>query len=99
MRTLTHSEKRTVRFALVGLSIYLVLFGGFHAGKYLEGKRAEYRKLVEEANTLKQRVKPYQEKAEVVRTLMETFHLDPAKLSKSSIVGEASAELAELRDV
>lgn len=93
MRPLAQSEKRTVRFALIGISIYLVLFGGFQAWKYLEGKRSEYRKLVQEANALKQRVQPYKEKAEVVQTLMETFHMDPARLSKSSIVGEASAAI------
>lgn len=93
MRPLAQSEKRTVRFALIAISIYLVLFGGFQTWKYLEGKRSEYRKLVQEANALKQRVQPYKEKAEVVQTLMGTFHMDPAKLSKSSIVGEASAAI------
>lgn len=93
MRTLTNSEKRTVRFAIIGISIYLVFFCGLRSWKYLETKRTDYRKLVEEANALKQRLQPYKEKAEVVQTLMETFHMDPARLSKSSIVGEASAAI------
>lgn len=93
MRTLTQSEKRTVRFAVIGIAIYLVLFGGFRTWKYLDGKRSEYRKLVQEADALKLQVQPYKEKAEVVQTLMESFRMDPAKLSKSSIVGEASAAI------
>ena len=29
MRTLTHQEKRTIRYASVGIGIYLVLWPGF----------------------------------------------------------------------
>ncbi len=93
MRTLTPSEKRTVRFAAVGISIYLVLFGGARVWKYFEVRRSDYQKLVQEANHLKQQVQPYQEKADVVKKLMESFRMDPAKLSKSSIVAEASAAI------
>ena len=32
MRTLTPEEKRTIRFAGVGIAIYLVLFGGYEIG-------------------------------------------------------------------
>jgi len=93
MRALTQSEKRTVRFAAIAITIYLALFGGLRGWKQLESKRSEYRKLVQEADALKLRVQPYAEKAEVLQTLMDTFHMDPAKLSKSSIVGEASAAI------
>ena len=93
MRVLSNSEKRTVCFAVIGIAIYLVLFLGFRSWKYLETKRSEYGQLIRESNMLKQRVQPYKEKAEVVKTLMENFRMDPAKLSKSSVVGEASAAI------
>lgn len=93
MRTPSNKEKRTIRFAIIGISIYLALFGGLKSWKYFEAKRSEYLELVREANDLKQKVQPYKDKAEIVQTLMEHFRMDPAKLSKASIVGEASAAI------
>ena len=90
MRTLTDREKRTVRFAAVGISIYLALFGGVRGWKYIEKKRAEYQRLVKEASGLKQEVQPYENKVLLVKKLMESLHLDPAKLSRASVVGAAS---------
>ncbi len=93
MRALAPNEKRTLRRAAIAIAIYLVLFGGYQCWKYLNAKRVDYRKLVQEANTIKREVQPYQEKASVVKTLMESFRLDPARLSKSSIVADASAAI------
>ena len=36
MRPLTDREKRTVRFAGIGIAIYLALFGGFRFGNFLK---------------------------------------------------------------
>ncbi|MEO6035845.1 MAG: hypothetical protein ABIQ35_11365 [Verrucomicrobiota bacterium] len=93
MRALAQSEQRTMRFALIAVSIYLVLFFGFRSWRFLETKSADYRGLLQEAKALSLRVQPYHEKTEVVRTLMETFRMDPAKLSRSSVVGDASAAI------
>jgi len=90
MRTLTDHEKRTIRFAVVGISIYLVLFGGLRCWKYLENKRADYQRLVQEATGLRQEVRPYEDKVLLVKKLMESLRIDPAKLSRASVVGAAS---------
>ena len=88
MRTLTGHEKRTIRFAVVGISIYLVLFGGLRCWKYLENKRADYQRLVKEATGLRQEVRPYEDKVFLVKKLMESLRIDPAKLSRASVVGQ-----------
>jgi hypothetical protein len=93
MRTLTDREKRTIRFAVVGISIYLVLFGGVRGWKYLETRRAEYQRLVKEASNLRQEVRPYEDKVLLLKKLMEGLRIDPARLSRASLVGAASDAL------
>jgi hypothetical protein len=90
---MTDREKRTVRFAGIGLAIYLVLFGGFQVWKFFERKRADYRQLVVEAQDLRRQIQPYQDKVLVVKKLMDDFHLDPAKLKKETVVSDASAAI------
>ena len=93
MRTLTHREKRTLRFGSVGIAIYLVLFGGFKVWKFFERQRTDYRRLVTEAQNLKLEVKRYAGKIAVTKKLMETFRMDPAKLTKATVVADASAAI------
>ena len=93
MRTLTPQEKRTIRIAGVGIAIYLALFGGFKVWQFFERQRTDYRKLLVEAEDLKREVKRYEGKIEVTKKLMETFHMDPAKLTRTTVVAEASAAI------
>lgn len=93
MRTLTVSEKRTVRLGLLVMGIYLVLFCGFQGRKILERKRAEYLRVVAQADALKQRVQPYEDKVLVIKKFMDGFRMDPVKLSRATVVGEASAAI------
>src|ERR1041385_3747691 len=93
MRTLTDSEKRTIRYATIGIAAYLVLFGGFQAWKFFEKRRADYQQVVKEAQDLKAEVRRYEDRIAVVKKLMENFQLDPAKLTKASVVADASAAL------
>lgn len=93
MRTLTPHEQRTVRIAVAGIAVYLVLFFGARAWKYLEARRSGYRQLVSEAQALKQELKPYETRIKVVTKLMEKFQMDPAKLTKASVVAGASAAI------
>ena len=93
MRTLTPQEKRTIRIAGVGIAIYLALFGGFKVWKFFERQRTDYRTLVAEAENLKLEVKRYEGKIAVTKKLMETFHMDPAKLTRTTVVAEASAAI------
>ena len=93
MRTLTPQEKRTIRIAGVGIAIYLALFCGFKVWQFFERQRADYRKLLVEADDLKREVKRYEGKIAVTKKLMETFHMDPAKLTRTTVVAEASAAI------
>ena len=93
MRTLTDHEKKTVRYAGAFIGIYLVLFGGYKVWKFFEKQRTDYRQLVVEARNLKLEVKRYEGRIAVTTNLMEKFHLDPAKLTKATVVAEASAAI------
>jgi hypothetical protein len=90
MRPLTEREKRIVRFAVIGVVIYLALFYG---RQFFEKRRLEYQQLVADAKNLRQEIAPYQNKVQVVKKLMDDFHLDPAKLQKASVVADASAAI------
>jgi hypothetical protein len=93
MRTLTSHEKRTIRRATIGIAIYLLLFCGFQMWKYLHRQRTEYLQLVADSKELRLKVQTYQTRADSLKHMMEEFHLDPAKLSRETIVGEASSAI------
>jgi hypothetical protein len=93
MRPLTHSEKRTIRIGAIAIGAYLVLFGGMRTVKFFERKHTEYQKLVHEAQSLKREIQIYEEKAIALKKIMETFNLDPARLSRTTAVAEASAAI------
>lgn len=93
LRSLSDRDRRTVRFASIGIAIYLVLFGGFEVWKYFDQRRADYRALALEARDLRQKTLPYQEKVLVVKKLMEDFHMDPARLKRANVVSDASAAI------
>jgi hypothetical protein len=93
MPTLTQREQRTIRIAGTGLAIYLVLFFGYLAWKRLEGRRATYQALVLEAQALKRDLVPYENRVLLTQKLKDSFHLEPRKLSRSTVVAEASAAI------
>jgi len=95
MRQLTDREKRTLRFGGIGIAVYLLVFGGMQVFKSLEKKRADYKQLTAEANGLKSEIQFYQDKAAAVKKLMEAFNLDPAKLSRTTAVAQASAAIQQ----
>lgn len=93
MRTINSSEKRTIRYAAIGLAIYLGLFGGFKAWQRLSGYRADYLQMVDSARLLKLSVEDDAAKADAAKKLMQEFQLDPARLSTNSVVAGASAAI------
>jgi hypothetical protein len=93
MRTLTPHEKRTVRFGAAAIAIYLLLFGGFQVWKYFAKTRADYQQLLSQADRLKQEVQLYDDRVLVLKKLMESLRMDPAKLSRTSVVAEASSAI------
>jgi len=93
MRTLTPHEKRTVRIGAVVLAVIFILFCALHAFKALAQRRADYQQLVRQAGRLKQEVQLYDDRALAVKKMMENSRLDPARLSRTSIVAQASAAI------
>jgi hypothetical protein len=93
MRTLTPHEKRTVRFGAAAIFIYLLLFGGFQIWKYFAKTRADYQQLLSQADRLKQEVRLYDDRVLILKKLMESLRMDPAKLSRTSVVAEASSAI------
>jgi hypothetical protein len=92
-RQLTVQEKRTIRIAAIGVCIYLALFYGAAARNYFTARREAYDTLVQQARDLRDVIKPYEEKVATATNLMDRFHLDPAKLKRSSVMAEASAAI------
>jgi hypothetical protein len=93
MAALTHREKRTVRLAAIAITIYLALFFGLRAWKSLEARRSEYQQLSIDAQRLKRDLQPYENRILLAQKLKENFRLEPEKLSRASVVAEASAAI------
>ena len=91
--SLSEREQRLVRYAGIGIAIYLALFAGYSGWKHLEKKHMEFQQLVQEARALGKQTLPYQDKVLVVRKMMDDFNLDPAKLKRETVVSEASAAI------
>ncbi len=88
-------EKRTVRLASTAIAIYLVIFFGWSGWKHLEAKRSEYQRLLIEAQALKRELQPYENKVLLTQKLKEAFRMDPHKLSRTTLVAEASAAIQQ----
>ncbi len=93
MRTLTASEKRTVRLAGLVLAGFLVLLVAWKIFVFFEHQHLAYLKIATEARALKVEAKTYPDKVASVKELMDAFQLDPAKLVKTSVMAEASAAI------
>ncbi|NOS68466.1 MAG: hypothetical protein HOP33_00860 [Verrucomicrobia bacterium] len=89
MRTLTHREKRIVRLGAIAVALYVAFF----CGKFFVTRRADYVKLLVEGQKIKQEIRSYEDRVLTVKTLMEKFNLDPAKLSKATAVAETSSAI------
>lgn len=59
----------------------------------LHHQRVEYAKLVDDARQWKLKIEKYKQRADVAKSMMDSYHLDPAKLSRETIVGEASSAI------
>jgi hypothetical protein len=92
-RELTPKEKRTIRIAAICVGVYLALFYGPGLGSYFTERREAYDNLVQQAQALRDVIKPYEEKIGTATNLMERFHMDPVQLKRSSVMAEASAAI------
>jgi hypothetical protein len=95
MRQLTPSEKRTVLYGGIAIGIYLLLFGGWRSWAALQQQSAAYARLVAEARAAKEKLEIYDVRALETKKLMDSFQLDPAKLTRATVVGEASEKIQQ----
>jgi len=93
MRTLTPQEKRTVLYGSIAVGVYLLLFGGYKVWGSLGQRSAAYQQLVADARDMRQKLMFYDDRVLATKKLMDHYQLDPAKLSRATVVGEASAQI------
>ncbi|HRI14320.1 MAG TPA: hypothetical protein PLX89_15105 [Verrucomicrobiota bacterium] len=93
--TLTDRDRRTLRLAALGLGLYLALFFGWKALSFLGQRHAEYARLRREAASLRLKFELYDARVARLKKLMESFQMDPAQLSKTTLVADASAALQQ----
>jgi hypothetical protein len=93
MRTLTQREKRTVRLGAIGLVLYLAVFGGVQVWKVLANRQFEYQQLLTEVHNLRQKTALYQVKVQHIQKLMDSFRMDPTRLTRASVMAQASAAI------
>jgi hypothetical protein len=94
-RELTIQEKRTIRFAAIGVALYLIVFYGASAFNGLAARREAYDKLLAQAQDLRAVVRPYEDKTATATNLMDRFRMDPLKLKRPSVLAEASAAIQQ----
>src|SRR5438477_5445512 len=92
---LNDRENRTVRIAVVAVAIYLVLFFGLRVWRRLEATRSGYQQLVTDALRVRREIQAYEDRISLALKLKENFRMDPGKLSKISLVAEASAAIQQ----
>lgn len=93
MATLSERDQRTLRIGAAVLAAYLVVFFGLRLWRKLEAKRSSYEQLIVDAQRLKRDLQPYENRALLTEKLKETYRINPAKLSRASVVAEASAAI------
>ena len=93
MPDLTARERRLLRFAVIGIAVYLAFFGGLKLWKRLEARRAQYEQMITDANRIGHQVRPYENRVLLAEKLKEVYHIDPRRLSRATVVAEASAAI------
>ena len=92
---LSEREQRTIRIAGLGLAVYLGLFGLIQLWRGLESRRAAYERLVVEARQAAAELVPYENRVLLAQKLQESFRFDPRKLTRASLVADASAAIQQ----
>ena len=92
---LTKRDRQTIRYAAIGLSIYLALFGGWRAISFFGRRHAEYRQLLRESANLKLKFELYDARVIRLQRLMESFQMDPAQLTNTTLVARTTAAIQQ----
>lgn len=94
LQNISERDRRILRFATIGIAVYLALFFALTGWKKIERRRAAYAEMLASAKKVKQEVLTAENKVLLTRKLEESFALNLAKLSKSSaLTAQASAAI------
>lgn len=93
MANLTARDKRTLRLAGIGISIYLALFFGWRGWSRLEASRRDYLAVEARAQQMQANITAHENKVLLYQKLKTALHLDPATLPRASLVADASAAI------
>ncbi len=93
MQPLSNRDKRALRLGAFGLSLYLVLFGGFRLVTSLEASRNRSLGVLQEAQKIHGELVAHENDVLKVEKLRKLFSMDPTKLSRATLVGQASAAI------
>jgi hypothetical protein len=95
MPALTEREKRTVRLGVVAVVVYLACFYGLRGWRALEEYRTDYQTLVRQAGDLKIELQRHENKILLTEKLKKETGIDPEKLARATVVGQASAAIQQ----
>jgi hypothetical protein len=90
---MTDKDKKTLRIGAVFVVLYLVCFYGYRGWKRGEAGRNDYHQLVQKAEQLQNDVRAQENKVLLFEKLTNEFKLDPRKISKETLVADASAAI------
>jgi hypothetical protein len=90
---MTERDKKTVRFAAIGIVIYLAAFGGLKMWRKGASGQDDYAALVRKAERLRDEVRAEENKALLFEKLSELYAFDPRKVKKETLVADASAAI------
>lgn len=93
--SITERDRKTIRYASIGLGIYITLFGGWQVMRFLGRRHAEYGQLLRESANLKNKFELYDARVIRLRRLMESFQMDPAQLTNTTLVARATAAIQQ----
>lgn len=93
MKSLSSSERRTLRLGSIALAVYLVAFFGVKWVRAANALRDDHLQLSRTAASLKAEVERYEIRAERLGRLMNRLQIDPAALRTNTVVGQTSAAL------
>jgi hypothetical protein len=90
---MTDRDKKTIRIAIIGIAIYLSIFGGVKLWKKGATGRDDSEKLAKRAAQLQSDLRAQENKILLYEKLTELYKLDPRKIKKESLVADASAAI------
>jgi hypothetical protein len=93
MKTPTELERKTIRLAAIGITIYLLLFFGVKSWRNFSSSGSDYQQLVQSCERLRLEIERQENKALLLQKLKQNYSVDFANLSKPTIISDASSAI------